>query len=280
MNRSRLFRLVALAVVVITAAGTLAIAQRGRGYRREFRPGDVVDRGGVPEWKNDEQFKDDVLIFTRVRYKSWEGGWGGRGGKWATDYPDADLNLAYRLQQLTTVESDPNGRVIELTDDALFDSPLIYLVEPGRMYLEEDEVLALRKYCLNGGFLWVDDFWGEDEWHNFYENIKRVFPDREPEELPLAHPIFHCVYDLKVKPQIPSIHAWYAGHTTERWDAQEAHYRAIKDDKGRIMALICHNTDIGDGWEREGMDPGYFKEFSEKYSYPMGINIVTYAMTH
>jgi Domain of unknown function (DUF4159) len=280
MNRIRLFRLVALAVVVVTAAGTLAIAQRGRGYRREFRPGDAVDRGGVPEWKNDEQFKDDVLIFTRVRYKSWEGGWGGRGGKWATDYPDADLNLSYRLQQLTTVESDPNGRVIELTDDALFDSPLIYLVEPGRMYLEEDEVLALRKYCLNGGFLWVDDFWGEDEWDNFYENIKRVFPNREPEELPLAHPIFHCVYDLKVKPQIPSIHAWLAGHTTERWDAQESHYRAIKDDKGRIMALICHNTDIGDGWEREGMDPGYFKEYSEKYSYPMGINIVTYAMTH
>ena len=280
MNRRRWIRLAALALVMIGAVATVAIAQRGRGYRREFRPDEPFDRGGVPEWKNDEQFKDDVFTFTRVRYKSWGGGWGRRGGRWATDYPDADLNLSYRLQQLTTVESDPNGRVIELTDDALFDYPLIYLIEPGDMYLEEDEVLALRKYCQNGGFLWVDDFWGEAEWDNFYENIKRVFPDREPEELPLAHPIFHCVYDLKVKPQVPSIHAWYAGHTTERWDAPEAHYRAIKDDQGRIMALICHNTDIGDGWEREGMDAGYFKEFSEKYSYPMGINIVTYAMTH
>jgi hypothetical protein len=280
MNRRRILRLAALALVVIGVVSTAAIAQRGRGYRREFRPGESLDRGGVPEWKNDEQFKEDVFVFARVRYKSWGGGWGRRGGRWATDYPDADLNLSYRLQQLTTVESDPNGRVIELTDDELFDYPLIYLIEPGDMYLDDDEVLALRKYCLNGGFLWVDDFWGEAEWDNFYENIKRVFPDREPEELPLEHPIFHCVYDLKVKPQIPSIHTWYSGHTTERWDAREAHYRAIKDDKGRLMALICHNTDIGDGWEREGMDPGYFKEFSEKYSYPMGINIVTYAMTH
>ena len=70
---------------------------------------------------------------------------------------------------------------------------------------DDDEVKALRRYLLNGGFLMVDDFWGEDEWDNFYEQINRVFPDREPVELPLEHPIFHCVYDLKKKPQIPSI---------------------------------------------------------------------------
>ena len=62
--------------------------------------------------------------------------------------------------------------------------------------------------------------------------------------------------------------------------SREVHYRGISDDKGRLMAIICHNTDLGDGWEREGEDPGYFREFSEKKSYPMGINIVTYAMTH
>jgi len=33
-------------------------------------------------------------------------------------------------------------------------------------------------------------------------------------------------------------------------------------------------------WEREGEDPWYFEEFSVKKAYPMGINIVTYAMTH
>ena len=58
------------------------------------------------------------------------------------------------------------------------------------------------------------------------------------------------------------------------------HYKGIKDDKGRLMAIICHNTDLGDGWEREGEDEDYFHEMSEKKSYPMGINIVTYAMTH
>lgn len=271
-------RMALVALLGLTVVSALAVAQ-GRRWRRQVRP-DMVDRGGVPEWTNDEQFKSDVFTFVRVRYNS-HGGWGrGGGGGWATDYPDSDLNFSYRLHQLTSLQVDPNGKILELTDDALFDHPFLYMIEPGRMWLDESEVVALRRYLLNGGFLMVDDFWGEDEWQNFYENIKRVFPDREPVELPLEHEIFHCVYDLKEKPQVPSIHAWEAGYTTERWDAREAHYRGIFDDEGRMMAIICHNTDLGDGWEREGMDPTYFKEFSEKWSYPMGINIVTYAMTH
>jgi hypothetical protein len=264
-------------MVLLLAAAAVAQYRRGR---RDYNP-ETVDRGGVPEWKNDEKFKHDVFTFVRVRYASFgrRGGWYG-GGKWATDYPDSDLNFSFRLQQLTALECDPNGKILELTDPAIFDYPWLYLIEPGDMYLEDSEVLALRKYLLNGGFLMVDDFWGEDEWATFYENIKRVFPDREPIELPLEHEIFHIVYDLKKKPQIPSIHGWYRGITAERWDAQEPHYRGIFDDKGRMMAIICHNTDVGDGWEREGVDQGYFKEFSEKWCYPLGINIVVYAMTH
>ena len=47
-----------------------------------------------------------------------------------------------------------------------------------------------------------------------------------------------------------------------------------------MMALLCHNNDLGDGWEREGEDKAYFHEFSEKKSYPMGINVVIYVMCH
>ena len=274
--RYKSFLLAALGLVLV--AGAVAVAQRGRFRQREYRP-EMVDRNGVPVWSNDERFKADLFTFVRIRYSSYGGGWG--GGRWATDYPDSDLNFSYRLKELTALEVDPYGKIIELTDEALLDYPFAYLIEPGHMLLEEEEVLGLRRYLLNGGFLMVDDFWGEAEWHNFYREIKRVFPDREPVELPLEHEIFHIVYDLKMKPQVPSIHAWLQwGVTYERQDATEVHYRGIFDDKGRMMAIICHNTDLGDGWEREGESQEYFKEFSEKWSYPLGINIVTYAMTH
>ena len=236
------------------------------------------DRNGVPTWENDPAFKDDCFTFVRIRYNSY-----GRWGRWATDFPDADLNFSYRLQQLTSLKVDPNGVILELTDPQLFKYPFIYIIEPGDLTFTDEEIIALRRYLLNGGFLMVDDFWGEAEYANFYGEIKRVFPDREPLELPLEHPIFHAVYDLKEKPQLPSIgvfNAYGNSVTWERPDAREVHYKGIFDDKGRMMSIICHNTDLGDGWEREGENVDYFREMSEKKAYPMGINIVFYAMTH
>lgn len=237
------------------------------------------NRNGVPMWEVDPEFKNDVFTFVRIEYDSdW------RPGSWLTDFPDADLNLSYRLQQLTSLKVDPNGKILRLTDPDLFKYPFIYLIEPGHIVLSTDETAALRRYLLNGGFLMVDDFWGEAEWERFYYAIKQVFPEREPTELPLDHPIFHCVYDLKEKPQIPAIGVAIDGRsqgiTWERFDAKTPHYRGIFDEKGRMMAIICHNTDLGDGWEREGEDPWYFTEFSEKKAYPLGINIIFYAMTH
>jgi hypothetical protein len=256
------------------------------------------DRGAVPYWEPDKEFSHDVFTFVRIRYSSRYGGgrYGGgygrgyrrgfRGGSWATDYPDSDLNFSYRLHQLTSMEVNPDGLVLELTDPELVNYPFIYILEPGRLAFSEAEVEALQGYLLNGGFLMVDDFWGEDEWYNFYYEIKRVFPNREPVELQLDHPVFHAVFDLKEKPQIPSWDAAWRGRPygitwePRNSDTSTPHYRAIHDDNGRMMVIICFNTDLGDGWEREGEDEWYFHEFSEKKAYPLGINIVFYAMTH
>jgi Domain of unknown function (DUF4159) len=240
---------------------------------------------GTPNWKNDDHFQKDVFTFVRIKYSvNGKYGPGHTRDRYLIDFPDSDLNFSYRLQQITSLKVNPDGRVLELTDKELFDYPFIYIVEPGRLTFTEQEIPILRQYLLNGGFLMVDDFWGEREWANFQQELRLVFPDREPIDLPLEHPIFHCVFDLKEKPQVPGLpHVLdprWDGRTWEREDAKEVHYRAIFDDKGRIMVMICQNTDLGDGWEQEGQSELYFREFSEKKAYPMGINIVFYAMTH
>lgn len=236
---------------------------------------------GTPNWTNPTGFEGDVFTFTRVRrqradYK--------RGGSWATDTPDSDLNLSYRLQQMTSMKVNPDGRYLWLTDKELPDYPFIYMVEPGTLYLTDPEIEALRKYLLNGGFLMLDDFWGEMEWEGMAEVLKQVFPNRDFVEIPLEHPIYHCVFEIKSKGQVPNIRlgqeSQYTGITWERPDAKVVHHRAIFDDKGRIMVIATHNTDNGDGWEREGEDDYYFHTFSEKISFPLGINIIFYAMTH
>jgi hypothetical protein len=278
---------------VFTVAAAGAVFAQWRGRRNE------EPRAGVPIWENDPDFKQDVFTFVRIQYDSGYGSYGGRGrggrgrgwgrwgGGWRTDFPDSDYNFSYRLQQLTSLKVNPDPIILRLDDPRLFDYPFIYMIEVGALEFSDAEVAALRRYLLNGGFLMVDDFWGDSAYQNFYEQIKRVFPEREPIELPLEHEIFNCVFRLKSKPQVPSIGAAIDGReygitweTRHDGDSRTVHFQGIFDDKGRMMAIICHNTDLGDGWEEEGVDEWYFHEFAENKSYPMGINIVTYAMTH
>lgn len=269
-----------LVIVILLTVSTFVYAQR------RFNRNRYDERGGVPQWTIDTKLPQDVFTFARIRYSSFDGGRGrwGRGGGWATDYPDADLNFSYRLQQMTSMKVHPDGVILDLTDPELANYPFIYIIEPGALYFSELEVESLRNYLLNGGFLMVDDFWGEDEWDNFREEMKRVFPNREAIELDLTHPIFNIVFPLKEKPQIPNVgtgtYSQYDGVTWERPDAKTPHYKGLFDDNDRLMVVICHNTDLGDGWEREGENEYYFREFSEKSAFPLGINIVFYALTH
>jgi hypothetical protein len=241
---------------------------------------------GTPEWSNPRGFERDVFTFARVSYKPKVGGRGGYRASWQgwlNDYPDSDLNLSWRLQQLTSLKVDPDARVLRLTDADLVDFPFIYMVKPGRMELREPEVPLLRKYLLNGGALMADDFWGDEEWASFEQEMKRVFPERRWVELPKEHALFHCVFNIdKNQVQVPPIHSFErTGSSSRNGEAtKELHVRAWLDDKDRVMVIATHNTDFGDGWEREGEDGTYFHLFSETRAYPFAINIVFYFMTH
>jgi len=242
-----------------------------------------------PRWTNAPGFEKDVFTFVRVRYhRDWSGP--RRAGYCFIDFPDSDLDMSYRLQQLTSMKVDPDGRVLSLTEPELFELPWLYMVEPGALRFSEAEVQALRKYLLNGGFLMADDFWGLLEWENFEREMKRVLPDREFVELPMDHPIFHSVFPLRVSKNELQVPNYWTGensqHTGVTWEyhdgeeCRDVHIRALFDERGRMIVIACHNTDNGDGWEREQEFHYFFREFSEKRAYPLGINIIFYAMTH
>jgi hypothetical protein len=291
-----------LSVFVLIGAVVMAQSRSGRrgwGGYGAYGEGGYVGSGaktarefpshstGTPVWTNPNGFTRDAFAFARIRYTNsyGRGYWGGRGGAgWETDLPDSDLNLSYRLQQMTSMKVDPDGRILDLTDPELSNYPWIYIVEPGGLAFSNEEVVALRKYLLNGGFLMFDDFWGEAAWANVAEEMKKVFPDRSFSELSLDHPLYTCVFQIKAKGQVPNVRlgedSQSHGITWEREDARTVHHRVLYDDKGRMMVFAAHNTDNGDGWEREGEYEYYFKNFSEKIAYPLGINIIFYAMTH
>lgn len=277
-----------VAVAVLLVSGLAAVAQWGGGRSRAERYSagtarEIPQHGmETPRWTNALGFERDVFTFARVRY---ERGGGRRGGGWATDLPDAELNLSWRLQQITSMKVDPDGRIIDLTDPNLSDYPFLYLVEPGGLWLSDTEVLALRAHLLNGGFLMLDDFWGEAEWQVCEEAMRRVLPEYSFVELPLDHPLYTCLFRITAKGQLPNVQLgiesqWNGGVTWERPDARVVHHRAIFDDGGRLLVLAFHNTDNGDGWEWDGTDNYYFRNFSEKIAYPLAINTLFYIMTN
>lgn len=243
------------------------------------------DQAVVNPWEVgiEMDFPADTFTFARVRYQNNRRGWG-----WETDYPDSDINFSLRLSQLTTIKvnRDAQGRfvhvVLDLDDERLFQFPFIYMVEVGNLDLSQREANNLREYLLRGGFLMVDDFWGWWGWENWVAQFEKVFPDTSDYpmvEIPLDHGIFHGVFDLDEVPQVPSINTWNRFRsTTESGDP--AYAWGVFDKSGRLMAVILHNTDLGDGWEREGDNFEYFQKFSVAGAYPFGINIVVYAMTH
>ncbi len=270
--------LVWMAVAVFLGGSVFAYQEWDdqRRYRRSRRRAPLIYNGEL--WPKNEAFQHDVFTFARVQYTSSGQQWG--QPQWSVDYPDSDLNLSFRLQELTSLQVNPTPQVVRFDEPKIFDFPFVYLIEPGLMRLTIDEIQGFRQYIERGGFVMVDDFWGEREWQVFENEMKRVFPDRQIVDVPLEHEIFNIVYQVKEKPQIPSIGHFNMGYTSDRWDAPHANYRAIEDDEGRIVVMICHNTDLGDGWEREGQSMEYFNLFSEKFAYPLGINFVMYALSN
>ena len=254
---------------------------RGRFSRRPSR--ETPSREEFPMWHLDAGFEQDVFTFVRIEYDSFGPfGWWDR---WDNDYPDGDWNFSLRLHELTSLEVAPHSKVLRLTNPELLEHPFAYMAGVQTMALSERERDGLRKYLLNGGFLMIDDFWGPAAWNNVLREMTHVFPRRTPEELSLSHPIFHFIYDLKQLPQVVDIRTWQSGDRYEfnhgpSGGDHAPHFWAYFDDDNRMIALLCHNNDLGDGWEREGENEEYFRQFSEKHSYPMGINIVMYAMTH
>ena len=271
--------IVSLLVLAALIAATTVEAQFRRGFNRGFGNVRLSTAADV----------DGSFQFCRIIFNGDFRG-DGQGGSWNVDWPRADINLSVRLSELTkttvgmVADGEPNHLLLRLTDEVLYQCPFIMMTEVGSAALNEAEGAKLRDYLLKGGFLWADDFWGGYAWQWWEAQLRRVLPaDQYPiVELPRDHPLFHSNFQVQRTPQIASINFWAGsgGNTSERGaDSAEVHTRAILDDKGRIMVLSTHNTDLGDSFEREGDDPEYFRTMSVP-GYSFGINVLVYAMTH
>jgi hypothetical protein len=268
-----------LIVALALACVTVVDAQ----WRGRYREGSFAARYAPPSMP-DGDFTICRLEYNRVVIEDM-------GVGWQTDYPFSERNLMTRLSELTKTpisrdeRGEPNTWVVRATDPQLFNCPYLVASDAGTIGLKSEEVTGLREYLLKGGFLWVDDFWGTPAWERWSSEIGRVLP---PTEFPitdvlLTDPLLRSLFTVTAIPQITNIQFWRGSEgriTSERGaDSAEPHLRAIRDQHGRIMVLMTHNTDVADSWEREGEDPGFFYQFSPN-GYALGVDVLLHAMTH
>lgn len=270
-------KFVALLTAVLIIGAASADAQRRGGGRFG---------GGMRNITNPSY--DGAFMFCRIMFNNASNG---DGAGWSVDWPRADENLSFRFSELTRTPvsrgtaGEFNHVVISLKDAApLSHCPFIMMTEPGGAFFDEAEAAGLKTYLDKGGFLWADDFWGDYAFEHWMNEVRKALPSSDYPliDVPLDHPLFHVLYDIKAIPQIPSINFWYGtgGRTSERGaDSAQPHVRAISDREGRILVVMTHNTDFGDAFEREGDSREYFETFAGA-GYAFGVNTLLYSLTH
>ena len=259
--------------------------------QRPFREYPGVEYSNFPipkDWQEKTEW-----VYARLMYPPMAGvhGRGGRGGfgrfrgfdwtqgrsNWTTDYPRADRHFSEALRRLTRVHTRSVEEPVNLDEGDEYDWPWLYAVEVGHWNLTDAQVKSMREYLLRGGFFMCDDFHGTEEWEVFTRSMQRVFPDRPIVEIDNKDPIFHTIYDLDDRFQVPGAQ-YIRSRRTYEYDGYQPHWRGIYDDKGRLLVAICFDMDLGDSWEHAD-NPEYPQRFSGM-GIRIGVNYVIYAMTH
>jgi hypothetical protein len=277
----------------VVVSGLLAFTVFGQNPFREYPPWEPHRLTLPKDYNVPAEWTFARLMYPTTRYQfDWQSeyrrGFDWREGftNWTIDYPRSDRHLALALRRLTRLDVRSAEQTINLErDDDVYNFPWLYAVETGHWELSPPQIAKFREFLLRGGFFMCDDFHGSDEWQVFLETLHKVFPDRQVVDLDSKDQIFHGVFDLDDRYQVPG-----AQYLRSRSDCEKCptnpggvggetpHWRGIYDDHGRVMVAICHNMDLGDSWEHAD-DPYYPEKFSA-LGMRIGINYVVYSLTH
>ncbi len=261
------------------ACALVVCAAFGQRPFRDYPGWEYYDFPKPPDWKVPGEWTFARLMYPDVRYsdRPYRNFLYG-GSNWTIDYPRSDRHLSAALRRLTRVQARSIEQPVNLDDgDDVYNWPWLYGVEVGHWDLSDGQAAKLRDFLLRGGFFMCDDFHGTREWAVFVAGMSRVFPDRPIVDIDDKDPIFHTIFDLDDRYQVPGEQVLYT-HQVWEHDGYEARWRGIYDDKGRLMVAICHNMDLGDSWEHAD-NPLYPERYSA-LGIRIGVNYIVYSMTH
>lgn len=270
---------------VRTVAGGLVCLTALYAFQRPFRqfPGvEYYTFELTPDWEEKAEFAFARLMFPPGPlngYRGRDAEWHQGISLWTQDYPRADRHFSQAVRRLTRLHTRSVEQPVNLEEHDAYDWPWLYAVQVGEWGLSDAQGKLLREYCLRGGFFMADDFHGQDEWFEFESRMKKAFPEYPIRDIEDGDAIFHTVYDINDRYQIPGQAHLRQGYKSQNGSSSMgAHWRGIFDEKGRVMVAISYNSDVGDAWEYAD-DPRYPAKFAD-LAIRLGVNYIIYSMTH
>lgn len=242
-------------LLCVLAGATLLAATLAHGQRLRF------GRGVAPQ----NQPPATELIVAR-----WHFGTNGDIGHsgWSHNYPQSDRHLNEFLARATGVDVEEfSFRIVELGSAEVFDYPFAYVSEPGEMQLTDQEVLNLRQFIGNGGFILMDDFDGSWQWAQMRSQILRAFPETDFVPVPFDHPVYTAFTPLD---DLQAMSEYVPGGSIT--------YYGLYTGDGNLAIMAGHNNDLANFWDWYGNGSMPLKPSTDAFR--MGTNAVIYSFTH
>ncbi|MDR9364031.1 MAG: DUF4159 domain-containing protein [Balneolaceae bacterium] len=197
---------------------------------------------------------DDGFKIARVQYRG--------GGDWY-NVPSSLTNLIEFTQDRVPININPEYDDVQLGSRDIFNYPFLFMTGHGNIAVNDAEMENLRTYLENGGFLYVDDDYGMDQYVR--EILQNIFPDERFFELPANHPLYSNVYNFP-EGRPPKVHE-HDGEPPQAF----AVYR-----NGRMVLLYTYESNPSDGWAFDEFDnPQEVTDAALQF----GVNLLVYALT-
>ena len=98
----------------------------------------------------------------------------------------------------TSINTSRKFKPVKLAEKEIFHFPFAVITGEGAFNLTDEERQNLKLYLEKGGFLLASAGCSSKEWADSFEReIETIFPDRKMTEVPMDHPIFRTIFDVK-----------------------------------------------------------------------------------
>lgn len=201
------------------------------------------------------------FYFTRLMYES---------GNWNVDERMPN-NLLNSLVEYTTLNVDPNERVMALSDPAVLEAPFCYMAGHKLVQFSNAEAAHFKRYVENGGFVFVDDCNHDIDALfavSFERQMASLFGRDCLPKLPDDHPLYSAFFEFDGPPTTSfELNGWGD-------DLVHDYLRGIEID-GRL-AVLYSNKDYGCEWDYDYRNKRWLAVDNTRFA----VNIVMYALNY